>query len=130
MEASSRVVEGECSFSCGKLHSTSVDSIWSRVLLDEVNLTSGGTLKRMSSLLDSPTVSITLTKHGFLEPVPRHPDFRLFACMNPGTGVGKKELPLNIRTRFTEIDVPSPDADKDTLLSIITLHIGPNAVGD
>jgi midasin len=98
--------------------------------LDEVNLASAETLECISSLLDGPTASITLTEHGSLEPVPRHPDFRLFACMNPATDVGKKDLPPNIRSRFTEIDVPSPDADKDTLLSIITQYIGPNAVGD
>ena len=114
-----------------QLHSTCVASyIWSRVLLDEVNLASAETLECISSLLDGPTASITLTENGSLEPVPRHPDFRLFACMNPATDVGKKDLPRNIRTRFTEIDVPSPDADKDTLLSIITQYIGPNAVGD
>ena len=114
-----------------QLHSTSVAShIWSRVLLDEVNLASVETLECISSLLDGPTASITLTEHGSLEPVPRHPDFRLFACMNPATDVGKKDLPPNIRSRFTEIDVPPPDADKDTLLSIITQYIGPNAVGD
>lgn len=95
-----------------------------------MNLASAETLECISSLLDSPTASITLTEHGSLEPVPRHPDFRLFACMNPATDVGKKDLPPNIRSRFTEIDVPSPDADKDTLLSIITQYIGPNAVGD
>jgi midasin len=98
--------------------------------LDEVNLASAETLECIYSLLDGPTASITLTEHGSLEPVPRHPDFRLFACMNPATDVGKKDLPPNIRSRFTEIDVPSPDADKDTLLSIITHYIGPNAVGD
>ena len=102
----------------------------SRVLLDEVNLASAETLECISSLLDGPTASITLTEHGSLEPVPRHPNFRLFACMNPATDVGKKDLPPNIRSRFTEIDVPSPDADRDTLLSIITQYIGPNAVGD
>ena len=113
------------------LHSTSVASyIWFRVLLDEVNLASAETLECVSSLLDGPTASITLTEHGSLEPVPRHPDFRLFACMNPATDVGKKDLPPNIRSRFTEIDVPPPDDDKDTLLSIITQYIGPNAVGD
>ena len=98
--------------------------------MDEVNLASVETLECISSLLDGPTASITLTEHGSLEPVPRHPDFRLFACMNPATDVGKKDLPPNIRSRFTEIDVPPPDADKDTLLSIITQYIGPNAVGD
>jgi len=50
--------------------------------------------------------------------------------MNPATDVGKKDLPPNIRSRFTEIDVPPPDADKDTLLSIVAQYIGASAVGD
>ena len=50
--------------------------------------------------------------------------------MNPATDVGKKDLPPNIRSRFTEFDVPPPDADKETLLHIITQYIGPFAVGD
>jgi midasin len=50
--------------------------------------------------------------------------------MNPATDVGKKDLPPNIRSRFTEIDVPPPDADKDTLLSIVAQYIGSSAVGD
>lgn len=50
--------------------------------------------------------------------------------MNPATDVGKKDLSPNIRSRFTEIDVPPPDADKDTLLSIVTQYIGASAVGD
>ncbi|KAJ6531011.1 hypothetical protein B0H10DRAFT_2171534 [Mycena sp. CBHHK59/15] len=100
------------------------------VLLDEINLASPETLECISGLLRNPGASITLTEQGSLEPVPRHPDFRLFACMNPATDVGKKDLPPNIRSRFTEIDVPPPDADRDTLLSIITQYIGDNAVGD
>lgn len=99
-------------------------------MLDEVNLASPETLESLSGLLNSPTASITLTEHGSLEPIPRHPDFRLFACMNPATDVGKKDLPPPIRTRFTEIDVPSPDADKETLLSIVSQYIGHIAVGD
>jgi midasin len=101
-----------------------------RVLLDEVNLAISDTLDCISSLLDGPTASITLTEDGSLEPVPRHPEFRLFACMNPANDVGKKDLPPSIRARFTEIDVPPPDADKETLLSIITQYIGASAVGD
>ncbi|KAJ7156010.1 midasin nuclear AAA ATPase [Mycena crocata] len=100
------------------------------VLLDEINLASPETLECISALLHSPSSSITLTEQGSLEPVPRHPDFRLFACMNPATDVGKKDLPPNIRSRFTEIDVPPPDADRETLLSIVTQYIGDNAVGD
>ncbi|KAF5333007.1 hypothetical protein D9758_015177 [Tetrapyrgos nigripes] len=100
------------------------------ILLDEINLASPETLECVSSILHSPSASITLTEQGSLEPVPRHPNFRLFACMNPATDVGKKDLPPNIRSRFTEIDVPPPDADRDTLLSIVTQYIGPLAVGD
>ncbi|KAH9936525.1 uncharacterized protein B0H18DRAFT_1206806 [Fomitopsis serialis] len=100
------------------------------ILLDEINLASPETLECISSLLHSPTASITLTEQGSLEPVPRHPDFRLFACMNPATDVGKRDLPPNIRSRFTEIDVPPPDADKETLLSIVDQYIGRCAVGD
>lgn len=100
------------------------------ILLDEINLASPETLECISSLLHGPTASITLTEHGELEPVPRHPDFRLFACMNPATDVGKKDLPPNIRSKFTEIDVPPPDADKETLLSIVEKYIGSHAIGD
>ena len=35
-----------------------------------------------------------------MEPVVRHPDFRLFACMNPATDVGKKDLSPGIRNRY------------------------------
>jgi midasin len=101
-----------------------------RILLDEINLASAETLECISSLLQSDTSSITLTEQGSLEPVPRHPDFRIFACMNPATDVGKKDLPANLRSRFMEIDVQSPDADRDTLLSIIEKYIGHCTVGD
>ncbi|KIL67963.1 hypothetical protein M378DRAFT_992686 [Amanita muscaria Koide BX008] len=100
------------------------------ILLDEINLASSETLECITGLLHGPTASITLTEQGSLEPVPRHPEFRLFACMNPATDVGKKDLPPNIRARFTEMDVPAPDADKDTLLAIVTQYIGNTAVGD
>ncbi|KAG1818477.1 uncharacterized protein BJ212DRAFT_1479486 [Suillus subaureus] len=100
------------------------------ILLDEINLASPETLECITSLLRGPTASITLTEQGSLSAVPRHPDFRLFACMNPATDVGKKDLPPTIRARFTEIDVPSPDADRETLLSIVSQYIGASAVGD
>ncbi|KAH7885416.1 midasin [Phlebopus sp. FC_14] len=100
------------------------------ILLDEINLASSETLECITGLLSGAMASITLTEKGSLEAVPRHPDFRLFACMNPATDVGKKDLPPNIRARFTEIDVPPPDADRETLLSIINQYIGHCAVGD
>ena len=101
-----------------------------RILLDEINLASQETLEALSTLLRDPISSITLTENGSMEPVPRHPDFRIFACMNPATDAGKKELPPNIRTYFTEMEVPPPDADRETLLTIIRQYIGPSAVSD
>ena len=50
--------------------------------------------------------------------------------MNPATDAGKKELPPNIRSYFTEVEVPPPDADRETLLAIINQYIGPSAVSD
>lgn len=37
-----------------------------------------------------------------------HPNFRLFACMNPATDVGKKKLSENVRSRFCEFFVSEP----------------------
>ena len=31
--------------------------------------------------------------------IEKHPDFRVFACMNPATDVGKKDLPVGLRNR-------------------------------
>ena len=101
-----------------------------RVLLDEINLASADTLECISSLLQGPTASITLTEKGSFEPIPRHTGFRLFACMNPATDVGKRELPRNIRAKFTEIDVPPPDEDPEALIDVITHYIGHIAVAE
>ena len=46
-----------------------------------------------------------------------HPEFSLFATMNPGGDYGKKELSPALRNRFTEIWVP-PVGELDELRSI------------
>ena len=46
-----------------------------------------------------------MTERGDATAVKRHPDFRLFAAMNPATDAGKKDLPPSIRCRFTELYV-------------------------
>jgi len=56
---------------------------------------------------------VTLSDTGALEPVPRHPNFRVFACMNPPTDVGKKDLPPGLRNRFTEIYVSEMSSKED-----------------
>ncbi|XP_059609312.1 midasin [Phlebotomus argentipes] len=74
------------------------------ILLDEINLASTETLECLATILE-PDGSIVLLEKGDYVPVERHPDFRLFACMNPNTDIGKKDLPVGIRNRFTEFFV-------------------------
>ncbi|TPP58779.1 Midasin [Fasciola gigantica] len=109
------------------------------VLLDEVNLAAPEMLNCLSGLLDSGVGSVTLIERGNIaltkttvnctnlffqrdkEPLPRNSNFHLFAAMNPSTDVGKRELPVGLRNRFTEIYVPElnpgvvTDADDRTL---------------
>lgn len=75
------------------------------VLLDEINLASSETLQRLFGLLDGTQGTVTITERGDTESVERHPNFRLFAAMNPATDAGKKDLPAAMRARFTEIYV-------------------------
>ncbi|GAA6035232.1 hypothetical protein NBRC10512_006266 [Rhodotorula toruloides] len=100
------------------------------VLLDEVNLASSETLESLSTLLQAPDSSLVLTEKGELEPIPRHPEFRLFACMNPATDVGKRDLPVGLRAKFSELWVPPPDEDRDALRTIVEGYIGRVAVSD
>ena len=82
------------------------------VLLDEINLASSDTLEALTDLLGGGpdgNPSILLTETGNVERVVAHPNFRVFAAMNPATDVGKKDLPPGIRSRFTELYVESPD---------------------
>ena len=76
------------------------------VLLDEINLAPAETLERLAGLLDGDDGSLCLTERGDTEALPRNKQFRLFACMNPPTDAGKKELPAGLRSRFTEVLVP------------------------
>jgi midasin len=75
------------------------------ILLDEVNLASSENLMRICGLLDGVSGSLTLTERGDSSAIVRHPEFRLFAAMNPATDSGKKDLNPTIRSRFTEFYV-------------------------
>jgi midasin len=61
------------------------------LLIDEINLASPDCLESVVRVLEG-TLSC-------------HKNFRLFACMNPPTDAGKRQLPSNIRSRFTEFFV-------------------------
>ncbi|KAF2821352.1 midasin [Ophiobolus disseminans] len=97
------------------------------VLLDEINLASSDTLEALTDLLGGGpdgNPSILLTETGNVERVIAHPNFRVFAAMNPATDVGKKDLPPGIRSRFTEMYVESPDGDEKSLRNIVEKYLG------
>lgn len=102
------------------------------LLLDEINLASSDTLESISDLLSDISIqrSVLLSEKGEVESIQAHPDFRIFGCMNPATDVGKRDLPLSIRSRFTEIYVHSPDSDISDLLQIIDKYVGRFALND
>lgn len=96
------------------------------VLLDEINLASPDTLESIADLLQSgpeATPSILLSETGDIERIQAHPNFRIFGAMNPATDVGKRDLPLGLRSRFTELYVGSPDKDVKDLVTIIKSYL-------
>ena len=93
------------------------------VLLDEINLASSETLECLSGLLEGSAGSLSLLERGDRDPVSRHPDFTIFACMNPATDVGKKELPVGLRNRFTEFYVDELTTKTD-LNVLVNTYLG------
>ena len=86
------------------------------ILLDEINLASPDTLQRLCSILDNAEGTLSLTEKGEVKLVPRHPNFRIFAAMNPATDVGKRDLSPSLRHRFTEIYVDELRNRNDLML--------------
>ncbi|OAF71458.1 hypothetical protein A3Q56_00777 [Intoshia linei] len=87
------------------------------VLLDEINLASTETLYSLCQILEnSDNLSILNCPN---DNYSRNENFRIFACMNPSTDVGKKDLPENVRQRFTEFYISSniSTSDLDILIS-------------
>ncbi|KAM7223879.1 hypothetical protein V8F06_000895 [Rhypophila decipiens] len=95
------------------------------ILLDEINLAGSDTLEAVAGLF-SATPSLLLSETGSVERIHAHPNFRVFGAMNPATDVGKRDLPLGLRSRFTELYVSSPDRDKKDLLTIIKTYLKGN----
>lgn len=77
-------------------------------LVDELNLASPECLDAILQLLDGDEE--------------RHEDFRLFACMNPATDVGKTGLTPNVRSKFTEFFVAEPTRE-DELMVIVKSYL-------
>ncbi|EOA33535.1 hypothetical protein CARUB_v10019643mg [Capsella rubella] len=83
------------------------------VLLDEVNLAPPEILGRLIGVLEGVRGSLCLAERGDVKDIPRHRNFRLFACMNPATDAGKRDLPFSFRSRFTEYAVDDDLCDDD-----------------
>ena len=97
------------------------------VLLDEINLASPDTLESLADLFSDTTnggPSILLTDTGNTERVHAHKDFRIFGAMNPATDFGKRDLPISLRSRFTELYVEAPDKDLDNLTPLVKAYLG------
>uniref|UniRef100_A0A914HG94 Midasin n=1 Tax=Globodera rostochiensis TaxID=31243 RepID=A0A914HG94_GLORO len=76
------------------------------LLVDEINLAPVECMDALVELLDPSSDFIV------------HANFRLFACMNSANDVGKRVLPLGIRSAFTEFYVDET-RDEDQLRKII-----------
>ncbi|XVF27001.1 hypothetical protein REPUB_Repub14bG0069100 [Reevesia pubescens] len=83
------------------------------ILLDEVNLAPPEILQRVIGVLEGESGSLCLAERGDISNINRHPNFRVFACMNPATDAGKRDLPLALRSRFTEYFVDDILDDQD-----------------
>ncbi|XP_063830768.1 midasin-like [Ostrinia nubilalis] len=100
----------------GSLVKAMQEGYW--VLLDEINLASAEILECLAGLLEDKNESVHLIEKGDKVPIKRHPDFTLFACMNPATDVGKKDLPVGLRNRFTEFFIDELTERNDLMLLI------------
>ena len=81
------------------------------VLLEEINLAEAEVLERLHSVLEGS--GLTLIEKAEIHAITPHPNFRIFGCMNPGRQVGKKELPITLRSKFTEMWVPEMEKFED-----------------
>ncbi|KAI3964519.1 hypothetical protein MKW92_001685 [Papaver armeniacum] len=88
------------------------------ILLDEINLAPPETLQRVLGVLEGESGSLCLAERGDIDYIERHPDFRIFACMNPATDAGKRDLPYMLRSRFSEYFVDEVLDDDDLALFI------------
>ena len=109
----------------GKIISALRNGEW--VLLDEINLASSETIESITGLFKDKSEggpSVLLSEAGVAEEIKAHPDFRIFAAMNPATDAGKKDLVPGIRSRFTEIYVQASDSTLKDLVQIISTYLG------
>ena len=95
------------------------------VVLDEINAALPEVLFILQPLLDDDG-SITLTEKKDREIVHKHPNFRMFATMNPPSYEGTKQMNTALLSRFA-ICIHSQFPPEKTELEIIENHLG-NAI--
>lgn len=103
------------------------------VLLDEINLASSEILECIGDLIKSSSESVPslyLQGNGFATNIQAHPNFRLFAAMNPANEVGRTTLMPSVRSCFTEIYYDSPENNWESLKIIVEKYIGNTLLGE
>ena len=75
-------------------------------------------LEWLNSMLKPRRLLVLAEKGGSIEEIVAHADFRIMPTMNPRGDFGKKELSPALRSRFTEVWVPSI-ADDSEIMQII-----------
>ncbi|KRZ44564.1 Midasin [Trichinella pseudospiralis] len=86
------------------------------LLIDEINMASPEQLDALHCLLDCRPGDQVLLDPSQKKMITVHENFRLIACMNPATDVGKRELNPSLRSRFTEMFVDELDNLEDLRL--------------
>ena len=86
------------------------------ILLDEINLGQNDVLERLEQVLKNE--EIFLLDSNQVRMVRKHPDFRLFAAMNPAYEAGKKPLPKKLQKLFVKIEF-QPIRRKEEVAQII-----------
>ena len=85
------------------------------ILLDEINLAQNEVLERLEQVLKSDRVFLLDSNQ--VRSVTRHPQFRLFAAMNPAHEVGKKALPRRLEKLLVRVEF-APVKDKTQVMAI------------
>eukprot|EP01033_Poteriospumella_lacustris_P008968 gene8969-6442_t len=94
------------------------------ILLDEINLAPPETIQLLSRFLSAQEETITVEMNGGdLTTIKRHPNFRVFAAMNPPTDVCKRELAAATRNKFTELYVDEM-TDREDLITMVQSYLG------
>lgn len=82
------------------------------ILLDEINLAPDSVLNRLATIILGN--NIMLNERADIVETSKHPDFRVFMCMNPPyTSAGKKQLPYSLRSRLCELYVAELESQED-----------------